>query len=171
MACEEHKSAPQMYCKKCDAYVCDICHKIDNPDHYHYLFFEKEITKLIEDKALNLFFEKPDSIDIPEEKEKVTPSSKETTKLIEDKALKIVRQQKQERRKLEEQERRKLEEQKRRKLEEQKRRKLEEQERRKLEEQKRRKLEEQKRRNLEEQKRLKQQALAKIKKNRETTGQ
>jgi hypothetical protein len=33
-----------MYCQKCDTHVCDRCHKIDHPDHYHYLVLDKPLT-------------------------------------------------------------------------------------------------------------------------------
>ena len=41
MACEEHKTSLQAFCQKCNAYVCDLCHKRDRLDHYHYLVLEK----------------------------------------------------------------------------------------------------------------------------------
>jgi hypothetical protein len=88
MVCEEHESAPQMYCKKCDTHVCDMCHKIDHPGHYHYLFLER-----------------PVSPDASMEEEKVTAlSSAEKIKAIKEKAEQIIRQQIQERPQQEEQE-------------------------------------------------------------------
>ncbi len=41
MGCNEHEKSPMMYCQKCDIFVCDRCHMVQNPDHYHYLFLHK----------------------------------------------------------------------------------------------------------------------------------
>ena len=75
MTCEEHESAPWMYCQKCDTFVCDMCHKIDNPSHYHYLFLGK-----------------PTPADVPVEKEKVMLSSSETINSIEEKKEEKIQQ-------------------------------------------------------------------------------
>lgn len=80
MVCGEHESAPQMYCKKCDTHVCDMCHKIDHPGHYHYLFLDK-----------------PVSPDASMEEEKAALSSAEKIKAIKEKAEQVIRQQIQER--------------------------------------------------------------------------
>ena len=87
MVCEEHELAPQMYCKKCDTHVCDMCHKTDHPGHYHYLFLDK-----------------PVSPDASLEEEKVALSSAEKIKAIQEKAEQIIRQQIQERPQQQEQE-------------------------------------------------------------------
>ncbi len=126
MACEEHESAQWMYCQKCDTFVCDACHKNERLDHYHYLFFEK-----------------PDSVDVPVEKEEAVISSAEKIKSIEEKADEIIRRQMEERLKQEGQERLKEEEQE----------KLKQQEQEKLQQ--------------EEKERLKQKALAAINRNKE----
>ena len=47
MVCEEHKTSLQSFCKKCNAYVCDSCHKRDRLDHYHYLIL-KEPSPMVE---------------------------------------------------------------------------------------------------------------------------
>jgi hypothetical protein len=77
MTCEEHESAPRMYCQKCDAYVCDSCHKRDYLDHYHYLFLEKLSP-------------------IEEPVEKAATSSHEENLSIEDKVEQIIQRQNQE---------------------------------------------------------------------------
>lgn len=73
MTCKEHKSAQRMYCQKCDTHVCDMCHKIDNPDHYHYLFLarplthqEKELARLKQEAVVAV--DKKRGLNVTEEK-------------------------------------------------------------------------------------------------------
>jgi hypothetical protein len=73
MTCEEHGSAPWMYCQKCDTFVCDRCHAREKPSHYHHLFLSKpeasqDTHTENEEKALHSSLEKIKSIE--EEKER-----------------------------------------------------------------------------------------------------
>ncbi len=75
MPCNEHELSATMYCQKCDTFVCDTCHMIDNSDHYHYLFLER-----------------PRASDVQVTEEKVMPSSSEIIKSIEEKNEEKIRQ-------------------------------------------------------------------------------
>ena len=102
MACEEHENAQRMYCQKCDTFVCDECHKNERMDHYHYLSFKK-----------------PNSVDVPVEKEEAVISSAEKIKSIEERAEEIIRRQMEERPKQEKPEKIRQQEQEKLRKEEQ----------------------------------------------------